>query len=48
LENLSVEDVCAARRRAGLVAVFDFDGTLVKIARNPEAVHAAPKVGQSG
>jgi trehalose-phosphatase len=47
LENLSIEDVCAARRRAGLVAVFDFDGTLVKIARNPEAVYAPPKIGQS-
>ena len=47
LENLRIDEVCAARRRAGLVAVFDFDGTLVNIARNPEAVHASPKVGQN-
>jgi len=46
LENLSFDAVCAARRGAGLVAVFDFDGTLVKIARDPESVRATPKVGQ--
>ena len=40
LAPLSVEDVVAARRRRGLVAVFDFDGTLVNIARTPEAVHS--------
>jgi trehalose 6-phosphate phosphatase len=45
LENLNIDDVCAARRGAGLVAVFDFDGTLVNIARDPEAVHAPPKIG---
>src|SRR5689334_22523340 len=47
LENLCIDAVCEARRRSGLVAVFDFDGTLVNIARDPEAVHAPPKVGQS-
>jgi trehalose-phosphatase len=47
LENLPIDAVRAARRRSGLVAVFDFDGTLVNIARDPEAVHVPPKVGQS-
>ncbi len=37
------EAVLAARRRCGLVAVFDFDGTLASIARSPEAVHAVPR-----
>ena len=35
--------VLAARRERGLVAVFDFDGTLVNIARSPEAVHMTPR-----
>ncbi len=33
------------RRRRGLVAVFDFDGTLVNIARTPEAVRTTPRTG---
>jgi len=38
LPRLDVEAVLAARRRRGLVAVFDVDGTLLPIARAPEAV----------
>src|SRR5258706_4807812 len=40
--QLPLEAVLDARRRRGLVAVFDFDGTLVHIARPPEAVPAVP------
>src|SRR4029077_12712002 len=40
--QLQIDAVLAARRRRGLVAVFDFDGTLVHIARTPDAVHAVP------
>lgn len=40
--QLPIDAVLAARRRRGLVAVFDFDGTLVHIARSPDAVHAIP------
>jgi len=40
--QLPIDAVLAARRDRGLVAVFDFDGTLVHIARTPDAVHAVP------
>src|SRR6185369_1392265 len=40
--QLQIDAVLAARCRRGLVAVFDFDGTLVHIARTPDAVHAVP------
>ena len=45
ITTFSVEAVLAARRRRGLVAVFDFDGTLVNIARTPDAVHTTPRTG---
>jgi trehalose-phosphatase len=43
---LRPEAVMAARRRHGLVAVFDFDGTLVPIERSPEAVQPAPEAAR--
>ena len=44
--QLPLDAILAARRQRGLVAVFDFDGTLVHIARTPEAVHTNPKTSE--
>ncbi|MGH7896042.1 MAG: trehalose-phosphatase [Candidatus Binatia bacterium] len=38
--RLDVAEILAARRQRGLVAIFDFDGTLVPIAPTPDAVRA--------
>jgi trehalose 6-phosphate phosphatase len=42
LAPLSVDVLLALRRNRGLVAIFDFDGTLAEIEPSPQAVRAQP------
>ncbi len=46
LVPLPLDLVLRERARRGLVAVFDFDGTLVPISRTPDAVEAAPDIAR--